>query len=520
MLGKRGSRADDSQPPTDPARQSILCRIERALDKDPEAAINLDVPTQDGELRWAPGALESLFAPPGDGPRGIGARRLSSALGAAVRKPDSPRVAHFHDLAAQADVPSIVDDFLERSARAGLDRSATAALARRIARESPDPAPVKLAIALLGISGDPDDRPLLLTLGRYEELTEYAAVALQNLLGEAEDELWILVRTTSGWGRIAVIHRLQGTARADIKDWLLREGHRNDIMGEEVAYVCAATGDLIGALRTPTVDDELLDRLGELFQSLVASYRENIGDYESGAEAARLYVERVAASENLSFERFLAVRALRDLVDEPSSPGPAASWPAETRWRIRMGAADYLARPEWLVMVERCLSTEDDRLFWTVCRVGEILGIDVWPVRFERQAAGTSDQWYFLMQTDRPERVEAVLALGRRKLDLAKVGSGPGAGLGFGPDFGDDSATDFIVQDLARFPGLGWDFLRTGLQGRSIRLRNMTVRALEQWGRGAWPAETPRMLRAAIDREPDEEVKARMAALLDGSPLA
>jgi hypothetical protein len=135
---------------------------------------------------------------------------------------------------------------------------------------------------------------------------------------------------------------------------------------------------------------------------------------------------------------------------------------------------------------------------------------------FERQRARRSSQWYFLMQTRDPARVDQVLELARELLDLDLVGSGPTVSLGLGLEYEDDSALDFILQDLKRFPGKGWDLIRIGLRGRSIRLRNMALNALNAWERDAWPSDARETLRAAKEREPDDKVRARMSQLLEG----
>ena len=374
---------------------------------------------------------------------------------------------------------------------------------------------MKLAIALLGITGQSCDRELLLMLGRADELTIYAAIALKKLLGEAEEEIWTLAKNTEGWGRIQAVFRLEGTTRVDIKDWLLREGHRNSIMSEEVAYFCAVNGDLVETLRNDA-DEDLLDSIGELFQALVAGGpAEDIRDLADGSQAAVLYLQKVRASAKLTFPRFLAVRALQTLVDERRGESlRVVAWPVDAQWQVRTGAADYLRRPPWPTLVTEQLAAEEEQVFWDACRVGEILEMDVWPARLERQRSRKSEQWYFLMQTDSPERVEQVLALARKQLDLGKVASGPSLSLGLGAEFADDRAVDFIVQDLGRFPGLGEDFLRVGLTGRSVRLRNMTLRALSAWGPERWPRDVSQLLSAAAAREPDAELRQEMWRLL------
>lgn len=503
------------------ASTSILSRIQearRGADARP-LVIEIEHDISNGaELRFAPGFRDALFDVP-EGGRGIGARRLLSALSAAVKKPSSATFAHFYELTVETNTISIVDDLLERVAAAALDREAVAELARRIAVNAPDVPAVKLAIALLGVAGQPSDRELLLMLGRCDELTIYSVVALKGILGEAEEEIWTLAKNVEGWGRIRAVLHLEGTTRVDIKDWLLRDGHRNSIMPEEVAHFCAVNGGLIGALRSEEVDEDLLDHLGELFEALVTGGpAEDIRDLPDGPEAAILYLQKVRASTKFTFSRILAVGALQTLAVGQTEEGrPHIDWPADIRWQIRTGAAAYLSQPRWSALVAEQLEAAEEPAFWDACRVGELLGMDVWPARFERQQSGGADQWYFLMQTDSRDRAEQVLTLARKQLDLDKVASGPSLSLGLGADFADDGAVDFIVQDLGRFPELGWDFLRIGLTGRSVRLRNMTVRALANWGPAQWPIEATDLIRAAAAREPDVKLREEMRKLLTQS---
>ncbi len=507
--------------PWEQSRPSILSRIEDSITRDPHGSIDIDTDDggREGDIRWAAGAQDALFGSP-EGGRRIGARKLVTALSAAVKKPGPATLTHFYDLATQTDVISTIDEFLERAAAAQLDPRAIAELARTLANQAPDVGPVKVAMALLGISGSPADRELLMTLGRYDELTIYALVALEHILGNAEDEIWALAKKTRGWGRIRAIFQLEGTAQPDIKDWLLRDGHLNQIMPEEVAYFCAVQGGLTEALRSDAIDEELLDSLGELFIALVAGGpAEDIRDMRDGAPAATLYLQRVRASPILNFPRFLAIKALQGLVDEQDQEhSRIIDWPSEARWQIRTGAAEYLRNPGWRTLVTASLETEDEQLFWQACRVGEMLGMDVWPTRFDRQRNGLSDQWYFLMQTDDRERVQQVLSLASDQLDLERVGSGPTQSLGLGGDFADDRAVDFIVQDLCRFPGVGSDFIRIGLKGRSVRLRNMTLRALAAWEPDHWPEDITEMLAEAIEREPVDDVRDEMRNLLKRAP--
>jgi hypothetical protein len=83
-----------------------------------------------------------------------------------------------------------------------------------------------------------------------------------------------------------------------------------------------------------------------------------------------------------------------------------------------------------------------------------------------------------------------------------------------GPIFKDDGAVDFIVQDLKRFPGVGWDVVKVAMRGRTIRCRNMALNALAAWGRDAWPADAEDVLTRALEIEPDDKVRSSIHAVL------
>jgi hypothetical protein len=251
-----------------------------------------EVPEPEGkQLRWAPGALDGVFGHHTEGsePEET-AHEVLEALRALTRKATGERATAFYGLLADSTAIEYVDHRL--SAVLGDDRlppDRIREVARWIATGAPDREAVKIAIALLGLFRDELDRDLLLTLGRHEEFTLYAAVALGNSEEQPVRTLWELARNVQGWGRIQVVERLTGTTDPEIQAWLLREGYRNSILYEYTALTCASTGNLAGALRCPKPDDALLRGAGEILATLIRGREgpaEGIGEYEDGAEAA------------------------------------------------------------------------------------------------------------------------------------------------------------------------------------------------------------------------------------------
>lgn len=520
----------DLEPPWPADAASVYARVLAASARTPVGAeVELSIHDDqtlddDGEhtLCWAAGARDALLAAPD--PSDISARQLISALGALVRRPSPSALAHLYALAGQG-AASVVDEALEQLPRAGLAPAGVAAVARRLAREAPDVEPVKLGMALLGATGESSDVDLLLELGRYEELTLFSAASLRNLLEpeDAEAPLRRLGDSVQGWGRVHVVRFLSDAVQPETRDWLLREGYRNTVMHEETAWLCASVGGLVEALRAPEIDEALLEAAGDLIAALIeGGPAEDIDDYADGAEACRLFVDHLTAHPVRTAKPLFQVAGLREWLSRGDADWPARKrfgWTAEARWNLRQAVTAYLDRPEWRSVIEAGLEAEGFTEFWYAAHAATALGIDAWPYRLRRQRQGIGDDWWGLMQTDDPERVDQVLALARETLDLTLVGSGPTRSLGFGPDYAADSACDFIVQDLRRFPGLGVDFIELALRGRSIRLRNMGLAALEEWGHEHWPPGAEAWLHAAEEREPDPRVATNIANLLAGRTM-
>ncbi len=148
-------------------------------------------------------------------------------------------------------------------------------------------------------------------------------------------------------------------------------------------------------------------------------------------------------------------------------------------------------------------------------QAARLLEIDIWDTHYRRLLRG-EDEWYAVMQTEDRSRAEKVVAHAEAVLPLEEIATGPREDLGMGPGFRDHGALDFVLQDLGRFPGLGWPLVRTGLHSPVIRNRNMAVRALAEWGHDAWPAGAGDELRTAIEVEPTEQTRAMMQRVLRG----
>lgn len=174
-----------------------------------------------------------------------------------------------------------------------------------------------------------------------------------------------------------------------------------------------------------------------------------------------------------------------------------------------------LSRPGWEQRVRDGLNSEDRQTFWSATEAARLLGIDTWDVYFERLKRG-EDLWFFAAQTNDHDRIDRVIAFAEETLPLQEIASGPSDALGLGPEFQNHQALGSVLQELQRFPGKGWPLIRAGLQCPVIRNRNMAVQALATWDRIAWPDEAERLLRHAIEAEPNEQTREIMVQAIEG----
>lgn len=344
-------------PPWRDGRAPLYARIRDAIAARGTAPEELRLsPEEPDETRWAAGASDKILGAPDESRAKIPARAMAAALNCAVRLPDEESAAYLYALLRESDAIAVIDDVLPKIAEeSALHEPAIAALARRLACEAPDAEPVKIAIALLGVFGEPRDEELIATLGAYDEFTVFAAVALSNLSDDIDVRVWRLAQSVYGWGRLQAVERLKHTSDPLIKDWLVREGFRNAAAPELLACLCARAGGLREALSAERIDDGLLAAARDILDALInGGPAEDIADYEDAQAVIALYLAHLAKKPARDLRHVLLVRKLMDVL---SNDPRLAAWPAQRKWALRTKAASELARPEWRALAQNGLQS-------------------------------------------------------------------------------------------------------------------------------------------------------------------
>jgi hypothetical protein len=483
-----------------------------------------DESENDSGFRWAAGAFDGSFSHhfAGNEPPERAGEVLRSLL-AVLDRAEADRVRVLYDLLRDGGALEIVDSLLESSRTIPEERTERLRLlARWIVTQAPDREPVKVALAILGLFQDAQDRDLFLTLGRHEEFTLYAAVALANSQARPDDCLWELGRSVRGWGRIQIVERLAKTHNPRIRRWLLVEGYKNSVMYEYTAALCARAGGLRAELAKEPPAREVVAAAGDLIAALIqGGPAEDMEDYEDGPAVVERYLE-ILRTRAETLDQLLTVDAVRRFLsgDEVDwSLLEERGWSPRLRRRLLTACEALIARPEWHQKVETELGSSEPAVYYRAAQAARVLGIDVWDRHFERLRQGDPNLWSAVMRTDDPKRVDRVIALARALLDLDAIASGPTESLGLGPGFELHSRLDFILQELGRFPGHGWELVRAGLRSPSVRNRNIALNSLGAWGRENWPPEAEMALHRALREEPSDDVKMRIEKVLAGQAL-
>lgn len=474
-------------------------------------------------VRFASGALEGIMTHHGSARAGRGRTRRVKALVEAVLAAGAGRrgaAEALYRACLDGHALELVDDLLKGVARAGIEREALAGVSRRLVMQGAHRNPVKLGIAMLGLSGEPPDLVAIRTLGRHEDFTLYAAVAAANLLEDPTDEWWALAKQVHGWGKIHLVERLCGRAasRPDLRSWLLRHGCANSVMNEYLAACCARAGRLARALAPKEVDRELLDGACVIVRALLPGLGSPADDIED-------YEDAPAVLDRLTRHLSLRAEALQHLecacaIRRWDMPGGRTEGKSRARWtkallaRVRRRTGAILADPRWPDRVRAAYVRNDGIDGWLAWTVAPDVGVDLWDIAFARLGAAPLDDglWWALAERAEGDRLRQLVVFAETHLPLDLIASGPAEEDGFGDTFRAHNCLESLLQHTAGKGVFSQALVLAALANPVIRLR---YRACERIAELADPPPAVvEALRSAVAHEPVAGLRRDLKAVL------
>lgn len=503
-------------------RASLLSLIRGELNgdgclPDPACALPDEKPLAPGEFGWMAGAFDGVISHHmgGAGDERDTARRLARMIVDASAKPRRRQLTALYNELATEDVLSFIDPVIEALAEVRPPAAAVAELGMWLASESPDRSPVKVGIALLGITGAPDGT-VLHQLGAHEEFTLYAVVAFTNSRENPEPDLVELAKRVRGWGRVHCVERLRDTADPEIARWIFTEGFRNSVMNEYLAFIAATAGDLASVLAQESPNPEVLTAATEIIDALImGGPAEDIDDYAEAPIALSRWLRHMDhRAETLG--EFLTIHATvkfceRDDWEDRIQRGP---WTEADRDEIKAIAARLLDQPRWAELARVGLESDDPQTFWQAERTARVLGVDPFDQLLARIDADPLDgPWFQAWQGVDRTRAEVLVDRATSLLDLAAIASGPSTAIGMGPEFKPHAALNWTLQGLREHPGLGAEIISAAFRSPSIQNRNGALNLLEATPPETWPREHQQQLAVLAASDPDDKVRQRAVDL-------
>jgi hypothetical protein len=493
------------------------------LRKGEPAAVALPDQPEPGpdDLRWAPGALDGVMTHHAGVPESSDRTgRLCELILRACDRPSRRSLWKLHDALAETAALEYLDALLEGLVqRPWVDPDALREVGLWLTTNGVLRDPVKAGIGLVGISGVGDAWGTLLVLGRNDEFTLFVAVAFANTADDPEGSLWEMAQHVDGWGRIHAVERLAHTSDPGIKAWLLREGYRNTVMNEYLAYVAATTGELAGELEAERIDDALRRGAGDMIRALLAGGpAEGIDDYPDGAAVVGSFL-RHADAQRGTLDDFATVAAISDHLADRSADWDcraACGWSATVRQWMEQRCADVLAHPRWWALAVTGLASPDPAIAERAHGVARRLGVETFELDLRRLRGEPLDYnaWSRALRDCPAGRLEDVLDIARCGLPLSAMATGPAHDLGLGAEHIPHRCLSVIVQALCRHPGRGWDLIATALESPVTHNRNAAICTLTAWGRDAWPSVARQALEHLRQREPHDDTRCAIESML------
>ena len=425
-------------------------------------------------------------------------------------------ISQLYSLVKKGTTLTIIDSLLKKLPQEDINLQKLYSFFYWLTLNSPDREVIKFSIALLG-SYSIEQTELFHLLGMHEEFTLYSAVALTKTLKnpeEIEKNLLSLAKKVNGWGRINVVRYLIENPSAKTKDWLLREGYKNKVMNEYLAYSCAKAGELKIALEQNNVDTSFLSSAAQIILALInGGPAEDIYDYEDSGLVCLNYLKHLTKHTLTDIKILHSVIVILDFITTELDDSNL-NWDRNIKTIITEKAQQIIQQKHWIPLIEKNLQDKNDLKFNYAAYIYSQLGYDSWQIRFNRQKKYKTNQWLFLMQTEDKQKIEQVIQLAKEQNDFSTIPTGPTLKLFTDSKYAVHDVLDTILQELDRFPGLAEELILIGLQSPLIRNRIMALNAIEALERQQWSNEILINLKKLAKIEPDEEIQQRLIHML------
>ena len=509
--------------------ESILQHLKRNINEDgslKESAETLpDEKETDNEIKFAPGLMDAMFGADESDESKSRIKQLSSLIDKIAKNGDNQSKSDFYrEITENESVIGIIDDFLQKLAQSSLPvEPYLFDYANKLATKTNNRNTVKFGIAILGLCQNKKPIGDIKILGLHDEFTVFSTIALSNLSDNLVNDLWELAKQVDGWGKIQLVDRLaEMELNSEIKDWLVLEGYKNNIMYEYLALTCAKNGMLNEKLNAEYIDDNLYSSAGDIIIALMdEGPAVGMSEYDESSEIIENFI-RHSKTRNLNINNFITLHRIKDYLEEsPEENETLKNWNENDLSNCLIDINELLNSKDWTIEVKNALKSSNNIEYWNGKQAAEKLGIDLWDTVWNKlkQNPLDSSAWYDVTANAKENNVEEIIDFAINNLPLELLGSGPKDSMGIGDDFQKHSSLDSVITFLENYPKKGEKLILVGLDSPVIRNRNMAIRVLDKWKAENWSSEITEKINRLKEIEPNEDTKKNIERLLNGQEL-
>ena len=231
-----------------------------------------DEKKEEDKIRFAPGFMDAMF----DEEDSDDSKKRVSELVARMKKiaekgDKMSEQAFYQGVTEDEQVIRIIDQVLEAIANDSFPiEPFLFSFAKDLTTKTDKRNAVKFGIAILGRCQNKSLLNEIKILGLHDEFTIFSAIAVSNLSENPASDLWDLAKKVDGWGKIQLVDILaEMELNQEIKDWLILEGYKNNIMYEYSAFTCAMSGQLHKKLESEQIDKKLFKSSADIIRALI-----------------------------------------------------------------------------------------------------------------------------------------------------------------------------------------------------------------------------------------------------------
>ncbi len=319
---------------------------------------------------------------------------------------------------------------------------------------------IKFGMEMIEVFAEPDEKikEIIRTLGWNNEFTIFAIFNMQHW-SNANSEIFHLAKNVHGWGRIHAVKYLEPTSK-EIKEWLLKEGIKNDVMAAYSALEVYKKADVRTLLTSKLMEDELHSITFVIDALLNEGPVQGISAIED-ADAMLLDFLHQVQQHKLHLD-------LCDTVYHIISDNRSDT--------VNTLCKKILHTDETAKVVIDSLHRGQG------VDLAEYLNMDYTKLLYQHMLEDFDNGWHncrYLIKNE--DYREDVLDLFRKKLPMAEMISEPEDNIGAGKEYENDTKLSFVIQELKPYPLCGTDFVILGLKSPVTRNRNLSLQVLDSW---------------------------------------